>query len=149
MAKTLYGHQIGANINEKDAPQSVKIVPDNKTLIALPFNDNHDVEVDPVRLKSVSEIFEHYKPSREVDFTDLEGDTKEVNLQFNSLKDFTKEGVIAQSALLKTLEEQGEVYAKFADILQTNDKLKAALATEEGKKDLLELIDTLVAELEE
>lgn len=148
MAKTLYGHQIGANINEKDAGQSVKIVPDNKTLIALPFNDDHDAEVDPVNLKSMKEIFAHYQPHREVEFKDLEGDGAEITLQFNSLKDFTKEGIIAQSSLLQGLEQQEEVYAKFTDILQTNEKLRNVLSSEEGKKDFLELVDLLISELE-
>lgn len=148
MAKTLYGYQIGANINEKDAGQSVKIVPDNKTLIALPFNDEHDVEVDPVRLKNMKEIFEHYEPHREVEFKDLEGSGAEIDLKFNSLKDFTKDGIIAQSPLLQQLEQQEEVYAKFTDILQNNEKLRNVLANEEGKKELLELVDLLISELE-
>ena len=148
MSKTLYGYQIGANINEKEAGASVQVVPDNKTLIAMAFNDDHDSEVEPVNLKSMKEIFAHYKPQREVEFKDLEGDGAEINLQFNQLKDFTKEGIIAQSPLLQQLEQQEDIYAKFTDILQTNEKLRNVLTSEEGKKDILELIDLLISELD-
>ena len=78
MAKTLYGAKsIGANVQEPDAPASVKIVPDNKTLIALPFNDEHDDDIDPTRLKSMKEIFAHYQPAREVVINDVDGDSEE------------------------------------------------------------------------
>ena len=46
MAKTLYGYRLGADVKEKDAPTGVKLVPDNKTLMALPLNDDHDDDDD-------------------------------------------------------------------------------------------------------
>lgn len=148
MAKTLYGYQIGANINEKEAGAAVKVVPDNKTLIAMAFNDDHDVEVEPVNLKSMKEIFGHYQPKREVEFKDLEDGGEELTLQFNQLKDFTKEGIIAQSKLLQQLEHQEDIYAKFVDIFQTNEKLIQVLSNEETKKEFMELVDLLISELE-
>jgi predicted component of type VI protein secretion system len=149
MAKTLYGYRIGANVHEKDAPQGVKLVPDNKTLIALPFNDEHDDEVDPVRLKSLKEIFAHYEPNREVVFKTAEDDTEELVLKFNSLKDFTKDGIVEQSKTLQSLQEQEIIYSRMADILQNNEKLLTVLSNEEYKKEFLELLETLIEELKE
>lgn len=149
MAKTLYGHRIGANIYEKDAPQGVKLVPDNKTLIVLPFNDEHDEEINPARLKSMKEIFGHYKPSREMVFESVDNESEEVNLRFNSLKDFTKDGIVAQSKTLQELEEQEVIYSKFSDVLQNNEILKNVLANAESKKEFLELLETLIEELTE
>ena len=147
MGKTLYGHSIGANIEEADAPQSVKVVPDNKTLMALQFNDEPDEEIEPVRLKSMKEIFAHYQPSREVELKNAEGDVEEKVLKFNSLKDFTKDGIIGQSTVLQDLQEQEVVYSRLLDVLKNNDKLHTVVSNEEHKKEFIELIEILIEEL--
>ncbi len=149
MAKTLYGHRIGANVHEPDAPQGVKVVPDNKTLIAMPFNDEHDEEVDPVRLKSMKEIFAHYKPSREVVLKTADDESEEKVLQFNELKDFTKDGVISQCKVLQDLEEQQEIYSRMVDVLANNDKLRTVLNNDEHKQEFIDLLQTLIEELSE
>lgn len=149
MAKSLYGYRIGADVREKDAPTGVKLVPDNKTLMALPLNDDHDSDVNPVRLKSVKEIFEHYKPSREIELK-TEGDgTDEVTLKFNNLKDFTKDGIIEQSQVLKDLQDKESIYSRMLDVLQNNGKLHTVLDNEEHKKEFVELLNTLIEELTE
>lgn len=149
MAKSLYGYRIGANVQEPDAPQGVKLVPDNKTLMALKLNDEPDDDVAPVRLKSLKEIFEHYKPEREVVLNTADGDSEEVMLHFNSLKDFTKDGIIEQSTLLQDLEEQENVYSRLTDVLNNNEKLINVISNEDNKKEFLELLGTLIEELNE
>ena len=149
MAKSLYGYRIGADVQEPDAPQAVKLVPDNKTLIALPFNDEHDEDIEPVRLKSMKEIFKHYQPSREVVLKTAEGDSEELVLKFNSLKDFTKDGIIEQSQVLQDLEEQEDVYSRMLDVIQNNEKLRNVISNEENKTEFLALLDALIEELNE
>ncbi len=147
MAKTLYGYRIGADVKEQDAPTGVKLVPDNKTLLAIPLNDDHDDDVDPVRLKSMKEIFEHYKPSREVELKTEDGGSEELVLNFNSLKDFTKDGIIEQSALLQDLAEKENIYSRMMDVLKNNVNLQTVLSNDEQKKEFVELLDTLIQEL--
>jgi predicted component of type VI protein secretion system len=148
MAKNVYGYDLGAKIVQKGPAQGVKLVPDNRTLIVLPFSEEYDEEIDPTRLKSLKEIFEHYKPSTEVEFKNIEGDTEDpTTLKFQALKDFKPEGIVEQVPLLQDLEQQAETYARFADIFQNNEKLINVLANEDSKKELLELIDTLIQEL--
>lgn len=149
MTKTIYGHKIGANIHELDAPQKVKLVPDNKTLIAMAFNDDYDEEVEPKNLKSTKAIFEHYSPSREVVFSNSEGDTEDVLLKFNQLKDFTKDGIIVQSDLLQDLEEKEEIYSRMTDVLKNNEKLQNVLSNEDQKQELVGLLETLIEELKQ
>lgn len=147
MAKSLYGYTIGANINEKDAPAGVKIVPDNKTLIALQLNDEPDDSADPLRHKNMKEIFAHYKPQREIDLKTKDGDSDDMVFKFNGIKDFTKGGLIEQSPLLKKMEEEEGIYAKFKDVLQTNEKLKGVIKNPEHKKEFVELLEALIEEL--
>lgn len=147
MAKTLYGHRIGANVHEPDAPQGVKVVPDNKTLIAMSFNDEPDDDVEPIRLKSMKEIFAHYQPSREVELKNDDGDTEEKVLRFSELKDFTKDGIVGQCKTLQQLEDKEEIYSRMSDILQNNDKLRTVLSNDEYKADFVELLQTLIEEL--
>lgn len=147
MAKTLYGHMLGANIIEKDAPASVQIVPDNKTLIALQLNDEPDDTAEPRRHKNMKEIFEHYKPQREIDLKTKDGDSNDMVFKFNKIKDFTKDGLIGQSPLLQELQEEEGIYAKFTDVLQTNEKLKGVISNPDSKKEFVELLEALIEEL--
>ncbi len=149
MSKTLYGHRIGANVHEAEAPTGVKLVPDNKTLIAMPFNDEHDEEIDPKRLKSLKEIFAHYKPSREVVLKKEDGESEEKIFQFKNMKDFTKDGIIEQSEVLQELQEKEAIYSRFYDVLQNNDSLRQILGNPENKKEFQELLETLIEELKE
>jgi len=149
MAKSLYGYRIGADVKEQDAPTGVKLVPDNKTLLALALNDNHDDDVIPIRLKSMKEIFEHFEPSREVELKTEDGGSEELLLRFNNLTDFTKDGIIEQSQTLKDLEEKENVYSKLHDALRNNAILQTVLSNDETKKDFVELLQTLVDELTE
>lgn len=149
MAKSLYGYRIGADVKEQEAATGVKLVPDNKTLLALALNDDHDDDVIPVRLKSMREIFEHFKPSREVVLKTEDGGSEELLLRFNNLMDFTKDGIIAQSQILKDLEENENVYSKMHDALRNNATLQTVLSSDETRKDFLELLQTLIEELTE
>ncbi len=149
MAKTLYGYRIGADVHEQDAPTGVKLVPDNKTLLALALSDEHDDDVEPVRLKSMKEIFEHYKPSREIELKTEDGGTEELLLKFQNLKDFTKDGIIEQSQVLKDLEDKENIYSRMLDVLQNNANLQTVLSNEEHRKEFLELLSTLIEELTE
>lgn len=148
MGKSFYGYQLGANIKEKDRGEDVNIVPDNKTLMALTLNGEPDDDANPKRLKNMKEIFAEYQPAVEVDLKNIEGEAEEKELKFNSLKDFTKDGIIAQSAVLQGLQSQEETYAKYMDVLQNNEKLKNVIADPELKKEFLEMIKLLIDELE-
>jgi len=93
-SKSLYGYQIGATIETQERGADVNIVPDNKTLIALPLNDEPDIEADPTRLKNMKEVFTHYQPKVEVDLKNLEGEADMKELKFSALRDFNKDGII-------------------------------------------------------
>ena len=149
MPKTLYGHSIGANVYEKDAPQGVKIVPDNKTLMAMQFNDEPDDEINPVRIKNMKELFAQYQPSKEVVLKSSDGESEEKVFKFNNLKDFTKDGIIEQSEVLQQLQEQENVYARLVDVMKNNDNLRNVVSNDDTKKDFIELLGTLIEELTE
>ncbi len=148
MAKTLYGHTLGANIKEKEVSAGVQIVPDNRTLMAVQLNDEPDVEAAPERLKSMKEVFEHYEPKCEIDIKNKEEELEDMVFKFNTIEDFTKKGVIEQSSTLQALEEDEGVYAKFRDVLQTNEKLRNVISNPEHKKEFIELLEALIDELD-
>ncbi len=149
MAKSIYGYRIGADVKEADAPTGVKLVPDNKTLLALALNDNHDDDVNPIRLKSLKEIFEYYQPSREIELQTEDGGTEDLLLRFNNLNDFTKEGIVGQSQVLKDMEEKINVYSRMHDVLRNNANLQTVLSNNEYRKEFLDLLQTLIEELSE
>jgi len=148
-SKSLYGYSIGATIETQERGADVNIVPDNRTLIALPLNDEPDIEADPTRLKNMKEVFTHYKPKVEVDLKNLEGEADMKELKFSALRDFNKDGIIAQAPVLQQLQQQEETYARYIDIINNNEKLRGILGDPEMKKEFLELVDMLVEELGE
>jgi len=148
-SKSLYGYQIGATIETQERGADVNIVPDNKTLIALPLNDEPDIEADPTRLKNMKEVFTHYQPKVEVDLKNLEGEADMKELKFSALRDFNKDGIIAQAPVLQDLQQQEETYGRYIDIINNNEKLRGILGDPEMKKEFLELVDMLVEELDE
>lgn len=148
-SKSLYGYQIGATIETQERGADVNIVPDNKTLIALPLNDDPDIEANPTRLKNMKEVFENYQPKVEVDLKNLEGEADMVELKFSALRDFNKDGIIKQAPVLQDLQQQEETYARYIDIINNNEKLRGILGDPEMKKEFLELVDMLVEELDE
>ena len=115
----------------------------------MPFNDEHDEDIEPVRLKSMKEIFAHYKPSREIVLNTVDGDSEEKVFKFNDLKDFSKDGIIEQSELLQDMQESEDVYSRMSDVLQNNDKLRVVLGNDDSKKEFIELLSTLIEELTE
>ena len=97
----------------------------------------------------MTEIFDHYKPSREVELKTEDGGTEELLLKFNSLKDFSKDGIIDQSQILKDLQDKENIYSRMLDVLKNNVNLQTVLSNDEHKNEFVELLDTLIQELTE
>lgn len=99
-------------------------------------------------LKTVDDVFEHYKPKVNVDFQDSEGVSKKETLAFSNVGDFGVKGIIAQSDFLMSLNIQKEEYQKIIKKLKSNKQLKLLLGELETKQALLNAIHCLLKDLE-
>jgi hypothetical protein len=146
MAKySIGGHEVpqdagGEAINELDK---------NKTLFIESLTAEAPNEPEIVTgLTTLSEVFEHFQPEMEVEFTDEEGTPISNTLTFRSLDDFGKNGVIAKSEFLQKTETQRAEYTRFMKMLQIK-QLGNVLNNPEAKAAYVEAIRAMIQELED
>ena len=110
---------------------------------------------DPVRpeavydLKTVDEVFEHFKPKVEVDFEKSDGTTTSEELRFNNVGDFKSKSIINQSPFLQDVNNQKDEYQKMAKQLKTNKLVKNVIDNPETKAAFVNALNALIQELEE
>lgn len=141
---------LGGSEVQSDANEAIQQIPQNRTLLVEKLTENQPIKPEVVKgLKTVEDVFEHYKPEVGVDFEDEDGVGKKETLKFNNLGDFGAKGITRQSKFLKDLNTEKEQYVKIIKQLKTNKILKAALTDTEAKQALLESIRALISEIEE
>lgn len=139
---------IGGNEVKTDASEAFADIPQNRTLFAEKLTQDAPVKPQIVHgLQTIEQVFEHYKPEVSMDFEDAEGGSIKETLNFSNLGDFGIKGIINQSEFLKTNAGYKEEYLKIIKQLKTNKILKAALADPDAKKALLDVINSMMAEL--
>jgi len=141
---------IGGTEVKTDANEALQEIPQNRTLLIEKLTQDQPIKPQVVKgLKTIDDVFEHYKPEVGVDFEDSEGVEKKEKLTFNNLGDFGDKGITRQSSFLKGLSTEKDQYVKIIKQLKTNKILKAALTDPEAKQALLESIRALLTEIEE
>jgi len=98
-------------------------------------------------LKTMDDVFDHYKPQVNVEFQDSEGVPQKENLAFNNVGDFGIKGITQQSDFLKSLNIQQDQYKKIIKQLKSNTQLKQVLNDIESKQSMLNAIHALLKEL--
>ncbi|MGJ8667105.1 MAG: hypothetical protein ACSHW7_12120 [Patiriisocius sp.] len=141
---------IGGTEVKTDANEAFAEIPQNRTLLVEKLTN--DPAIKPVvqkGLKTVDEVFDHYKPEVEVEFEDTDGVGKKEMLRFANLGDYGAKGITRQSKFLKDLDTEKDQYIKVVKQLKTNKILKTALDNPESKQALLDSIRALLTEIEE
>jgi hypothetical protein len=141
---------LGGTEVKTDANEAFQDIPQNRTLLVEKLTN--DPAIKPVvqeGLKTVEEVFDHYKPEVEVEFEDAEGVGKNEMLKFTNLGDYGAKGITRQSGFLKDLDTEKDQYIKVVKQLKTNKILKTAIADPDAKQALLDSIRALLTEIEE
>lgn len=136
-------------VQDVEVMESVLEFPQNRAFLTEQLTAEDPSKPEIVKgLKTVDDVFEHYKPKVNVDFQDSEGVSKKETLAFNNLGDFGVKGIISQSDFLKALNIQKEEYQKIIRQLKSNKQLKNVITEDDTKKALLNAIHALLKELE-
>ncbi|WP_158978316.1 hypothetical protein [Cellulophaga sp. L1A9] len=139
---------IGANDVKGDASEALNEIPQNRTLIAGKLTPNTPIKPEVIEgLRTVEDIFEHFRPELKVPFEDKNGGTINETIKFNNLGDFGKKGITNNSVFLKELEIESDQYKKIIKQLKTNKILKSALQDPEAKGALIDTIEALINEI--
>lgn len=138
------GEDDGAKVNALDA---------NKTLIIDQFNsDAGEVPELFQEAKTMKDVFDHFKPSVDVDFENENGEIVSETLHFNEMKDFDVNGgkgnLVANSKFLSDVKIHSDNAAKVRKQIEQNSKLRDILKDSAAKEDLRALLQSMLDELE-
>ena len=140
--------EIGGQLVPQESFEAISNISSNKTLLVQKLT-NKPTKLEPVKgLKTIDDVFEHFKPNVEVEFEDENGALKKEELKFNSLLDFRRDGLINQSDLLKKLQIQQDACNAIIKRLKTNKILKTALQNPEAKKSFLQALQATINEID-
>jgi len=145
----MYSYGIGGQERKLDnASEAISDIPLNRTLLVQKLTTNTPLRPQVVQdLKTPEAVFAHFKPEVAVDFTDADGAVVAEKLQFASLGDFGKKGIINQSNFLQSLAAETDDLNKLLRQLKSNKILKAALENPETKAAFLQAIQAMMDEL--
>ncbi len=144
----MYG--IGGTEAKGDASEAISDIPQNRTLMLEKFTAEPPIKPEIVEgLTSIDDVFNHFQPKIDVEFTDSDGTGKEEKLSFNNIADFGTKGIVAQSEFLKDLTVQKDQFFKIIKQLKSNKLLRKALENAETKEATLNAIYALVKEIEQ
>ncbi len=146
----MYEYGVGGNDVPMDASESMADLQQNKTLFVQKLTNDDPVKPVPVYdLKTVEDVFEHFKPKVSVEFEKDDGSTKEEEIRFGNLGDFGTKNIVAQNAFLQDLNIQQEQYQKIVKQLKTNKLMKVVTENNESKAAFIATLQAMIQELEE
>lgn len=146
----MYNYDIGGQERKGQVNEGIAEIPQNKTLMIEKLTDDEPLTPEIVSdLKNIQEVFDHYKPGKEIEFETEEGSSVNEMISFRSLADFGKTGIVNQSAYLNELNAQCEDLQKFVRQLKSNKILKTMLENKEAKASYMATIQALINELEQ
>ena len=141
---------IGGNEVPQDANESITDIPENRTLLIEKLTEEPALSPEVVEgLKTVQEVFEHYKPSVDIEFKGKDGQFVNEELAFSNLGDFGKDGLSRQSAFLKGLTAERDEYQKIIKHMKSNKVLRKLVEDPEQKQAFLKAVKALIKELEQ
>lgn len=146
----MFDYQVGGNAVKVDASEGMADIPMNRSLIVQQLTDQPPVKPQSVYdLKTVDEVFNHFKPKVSLDFEDTEGNTKSEDLHFTNLGDFKAQSMVSQSPFLQGLNSQKEDYQKIMKQLKTNKQLQQVIENPEMKEAFVQALHALIQELDD
>lgn len=146
----MFNYEIGGNERKIDTSEAFADIAHNKTLFIQKLTDNEPIKPEKVEgLKTVQEVFNHYKPKVNVAFEKQDGSTVSETLHFNNLGDFSVKNMVNQSAYLNNVNIEREMSLNVIKQLKSNKTLKATLDDEETKNAFISALKNFVTELEE
>jgi len=139
----------GHEVKQDTGGEGVTALDQNKTLVVSQLTGDAPLKPEvETSLKTINDVFSHYKPSVDVEFTDAEGTPVNNNLTFNTVADFGKKGLIKKSEFLTDLEAQRSEYQKFIKMLKIK-QMGNIIKDDEAKANYIDALKAMIDELEQ
>lgn len=146
----MFNYEIGGNERKIDASEAFADIAHNKTLFVQKLTDNDPIKPEKVEgLKTVQEVFNHYKPQVQVEFEKQDGTIVPETLRFANLGDFAAQNIIKQSQHLNDVQIEKEMSISVLKQLKSNKTLQTTLGNDATKNAFISALKNFVRELEE
>ena len=140
---------------DEESSAKVSLIDQNKTLMIDQYTS--DVEAGNPEfvedIHNINDAFEHFKPKVGVTFTDEEGGAVEETLTFGELRDFEANGgkgrLVENSPFLSGVKMKIETNQKIRKSIEQNRKLRDILKEAGSREELKEMLQSMLAELDE
>jgi predicted component of type VI protein secretion system len=139
---------IGGHVREREVSEAISLLPMNKTLIAQKLTSDPTASPEIVKdLRTIEDVFGHYKPQVDVQFEDQDGNLQNEELKFNTVADFGVKGVLKQSTFLRKMQNEKNELFRFMQILKSNKVLQKVLNNPEEKQAYIEHLKQILEEV--
>jgi predicted component of type VI protein secretion system len=119
--------------------EKVVEIPFNRVLFAGKFTDADPTKPELAReVRSLSQLFEHYKPVVNVPFRNAAGKTVSESFRFYSIDDFEMRAMESQSNYITALEMKRMQQQKMVRQLRSNKQLQQVINEPEQRQALLD-----------
>jgi len=137
-------------VMDVESNESIIEFPQNRALLVEQLTSTPPPKADIVSgLRTMDDVFAHFKPSAKIEFEDVDGQTKKETLQFREIRDFDKDRLKKNAGFLKQLDLLKENYEKMEHQLKTNKVLRDAVSNPESRKALIMSMQSLLKELQD
>lgn len=138
---------------EEDSGAKVNAIDANKTLVIDQYTSDASEEPELFQgALNMKEVFDHFKPTVDVDFETAEGETVSETLHFNEIKDFEVNGgkgnLVTNSKFLSDVKLHVDNAAKLRKQIEQNAKLRNILKDAQGREELRAMLQQMLNELE-
>ncbi len=123
-------------------------IPANRTLMVIPLTDEApDQPSKELGLDTTEAVFEHYKPSVEVNFTGEDGSDIKETFNYKKVSDFEEKGILEQSEFLNDVASRKAIANEIETRLSKNKPLGRMLSDPESKAAFIATLESLAEEL--
>lgn len=145
----MFNYEIGGNEKKVDTSEAFGDISPNKTLFIQKLTDQEPLKPETVAdLKTVEDVFKHFKPSVGVSLDNEDGSVVNEKLHFDHLGDFNIKSMVQQSNFLRRANVERDMYMSIIKQLKTNKTLKTTLSDAETKEAFIGALKSFVKELE-
>ena len=136
---------------DEESGNAIQAISQNKTLMVDQFTSAVNEPEMLQDAKNIKEVFEHFKPEVEVEFSNEDGSPVTEALKFREMKDFDvdegKGQMVQNSEFLMSVKSNIDANAKMKKQIETNKKLRDVINKADDKESLKQTLQAMLDEL--
>jgi len=136
---------------DEESGNKVQAINQNKTLLIDQFTDTVNEPELLQNANKIDDVFEHFKPEKEVEFEDENGSSVSETLRFRKMKDFDVDGgkgdLVKNSDFLLNVQSNIEAATKMKKKIETDKKVRDVLSNVDDREGLKATLQALLDEL--